>query len=194
MICGTLGSGSLSLSLSPRVWPRRRSRKFIQKNHFAIFSDAQDARGRRELRDVKISAFLRTTFGGIKIIPKTSQKRKTQIRNCDAPRGGVRQSGGPNLENQTPSKILQKSRKTLPKSSENPCLLGHAFAWQSVEFILNLNSSWLYCLLLLTFACLCLLRLLWLLALSVPLLLRFSALRKATATLLRYAVQVTRLR
>ena len=55
------------------------------------------------------------------------------------------------------------------------CLLGHAFARQSVELILDFNSSWLYCLLLLTFACACfgLLCLLWLLALSVPLLLRF---------------------
>ena len=56
------------------------------------------------------------------------------------------------------------------------CLLGHAFARHSVELILDFNSSWLYCLLLLTFACACfgLLCLLWLLALSVPLLLRFA--------------------
>ena len=71
------------------------------------------------------------------------------------------------------------------------CLLVHAFARQSVELILNLNSSWLYCLLLLTVACLCLLLLALgclmhtfgkhhirmvtkLLALSVPLLLRFG--------------------
>ena len=33
------------------------------------------------------------------------------------------------------------------------CLLGHVFAPRSTELILNLNSSWLYCLLLLSFAC-----------------------------------------
>ena len=64
------------------------------------------------------------------------------------------------------------------------CLLGHAFAPWSMEFVLNLNSSWLYCLLLLTLACFgllllavacfALLCLLWLLALSVPLLLRLG--------------------
>ena len=42
-----------------------------------------------------------------------------------------------------------------------------------MELILILNSSWLYCLHLLSFACFGLLWLLWLLALSVPLLLRF---------------------
>ena len=51
------------------------------------------------------------------------------------------------------------------------CLLGHAIARQSVELISNLISSFL--LLVLAFACFGLLWLLWQLALSVPLLLRF---------------------
>ena len=57
------------------------------------------------------------------------------------------------------------------------CLLGHVFAPCSMELILNLNSSWLYCLLL-AFACFCLLSLALAAlkhALSVPLLLRFLA-------------------
>ena len=33
------------------------------------------------------------------------------------------------------------------------CLLGHVFAPCSMELILNLNSSWLYCLLLLALVC-----------------------------------------
>ena len=37
------------------------------------------------------------------------------------------------------------------------CLLGHAFARRSVESMLNLKSSWRSCLLLLAFACYCLL-------------------------------------
>ena len=43
-----------------------------------------------------------------------------KFNNCDAPRGGARQRGDPNLENQNPPKILPSSRKTLAKSSQNP--------------------------------------------------------------------------
>ena len=40
----------------PRRFSRRFSRKFIKRSYFANFSDAPDARGRRELLVVKISA------------------------------------------------------------------------------------------------------------------------------------------
>ena len=55
------------------------------------------------------------------------------------------------------------------------CLPGHVFASRSTELILNLNSCWLCCLLLLSLACFSLLwlALVALAALSVPLLLRF---------------------
>ena len=53
-------SGCGGFFYAPRVPPRRRSRKFsrkfVKKSYFANFSDAPDARGRRELPVVKISA------------------------------------------------------------------------------------------------------------------------------------------
>ena len=53
------------------------------------------------------------------------------------------------------------SSKSVPAFAGS-CLLVPAFARSRVELILNLNSSWLYCLPLLTFACF------WLLLLEPP--------------------------
>ena len=39
-------------------------------------------------------------------------RRSNYYQNCDAPRGGARHSGGPNLENQNPPKILSKTKST----------------------------------------------------------------------------------
>ena len=60
-MCGDFTNGPTKFNVyAPRVPPRRRSwkfsRKFVKKSYFANFSDAQDARGHRGLRVVKISA------------------------------------------------------------------------------------------------------------------------------------------